>query len=122
MNTIIIDGNLTRDAKCLDENRYVFTLAVNNIIKGSDDAEFISCFVWAGEKLATYLVKGAHVAVSGSLTIDFYDDDYEDVHSKDLIINVDRLNLLHVPKNDENAQKVEKSDEKGAGRKVYRKG
>ena len=84
INTIIIEGNLTRDP----ELRYAgetavcdFSVAANNRKKKGDqwvnDPAFISCTVWENlaTKVSENLHKGDRVVVSGKLEMDQWEQD-----------------------------------------------
>lgn len=89
INTVVISGNLTRDAELRYTNSgkavMSFTVAVNDRCKNQqtgqweDAPNFIECVSFAGfnEAIAKYMVKGLKVAVSGKLRWSKWEKDGE---------------------------------------------
>lgn len=79
MNSVLLTGNLTKDAELLQINnsdrKYLkFTIAVNRYSKTSEDGRAtdyipVVYFTKSAEKLCTHLTKGALISVSGKLSI-----------------------------------------------------
>lgn len=80
MNTVIIEGNLTRDP----EMRYTpsgkavteFSVAVNEGFGEKRTTEYIDCQAWdrLAESVAETGRKGGHLTVVGRLTVDTWND------------------------------------------------
>ena len=72
MNTLILVGNITKDAETRqagDSTVTGFGLAENKKIKGEAVTVFYDCAIWGdrGTKIAQYLTKGGQVTVIGEL-------------------------------------------------------
>lgn len=80
MNTLIIAGNLGRDADHRvvgPENTPVcnFAVAVNERRKNEDVTTWFDCALWGkrADALAQYLTRGTKVTVSGSVSLEQFD-------------------------------------------------
>ena len=99
MNTVSIEGNLTRDA----ELKYTtngtavlnFSIASNDKMKDKEEVVFIECTVFGkyAEAIAQYLIKGTPVLVIGSLKQDHWVDNQGKAKSK-IYIKVDKMKMF----------------------------
>jgi single-strand DNA-binding protein len=79
-----IIGRLTADAtvRTLKDDREVvqFTIVINDSYKPKDGSEvkkfatFINCSYWLSSRVASYLVKGSMVEVSGRIGVNVYNN------------------------------------------------
>ena len=104
MNTVSIEGNLTRDS----ELKYTtngtavlkFSIASNDKMKDQEEVIFIECVVFGkyGESLSQYLTRGTPVLVIGSLKQDHWVDNQGNKKSK-IYIKVDKMKMFGGKKN-----------------------
>lgn len=79
MNTIIIDGNLTKDAENRlvgEKNVITFNIANNEGTNDNPETTFVKCVCWSSEKLGNILTKGTRVLIHGRLKIREKDGKY----------------------------------------------
>lgn len=78
MNSVVLTGRITKalELRTTTSGKSVcnFDIAVNRIGEGAD---FINCQVWGAqaENLCKYQGKGSLIAISGTLTVDRYEND-----------------------------------------------
>jgi len=123
MNSVILIGNLTRDA----ELKYTaqgsaitkMSIAVNKRVKKNeewvDEAHFFDLVQWGkrGESLAQYLTKGKKIAVAGELEQQRWTDKEGKTKSK-IVVNVQEIELLSAHEKSEQATQPKTNREKMA--------
>lgn len=88
INTIIIDGRLTRDPELKyvgDKNVVNFDIAWNGY---NDRPQYIGCQAWGktAELINTHLSKGSPLTIEGRLAFESWDDQSGNKRSKNIIV------------------------------------
>ena len=113
MNNVNLIGRLVKDSDLADIGatktpKMTFTIAVDDGFGDNKRTYFIQCELWGkrAESLFDYMVKGTQVAVHGKLTTGSYDNkEGKKVYTTS--VNVNELDLLKVPKTDEEPKEEE---------------
>lgn len=113
MNNVNLIGRLVKDSDLADIGanktpKMTFTIAVDDGFGDNKRTYFIQCELWGkrAESLFDYMVKGTQVAVNGKLTTGSYDNK-EGKKVYTTTVNVNEVDLLKVPKAEEEPPKEE---------------
>lgn len=113
MNNVNLIGRLVKDSDLADIGanktpKMTFTIAVDDGFGENKRTYFIQCELWGkrAESLFDYMVKGTQVAVNGKLTTGSYENK-EGNKVYTTTVNVNEVDLLKVPKTEEEPPKEE---------------
>lgn len=115
MNNVNLIGRLVKDSDLADIGanktpKMTFTIAVDDGFGENKRTYFIQCELWGkrAESLFDYMVKGTQVAVNGKLTTGSYENK-EGNKVYTTTVNVNEVDLLKVPKSEEEPPKKEET-------------